>query len=72
MIDGLASPYVAQARRVTVLDAGELVEQGPTRLVLSPSRPFTVSFVETTACLAAKAGSGPGGPPSTGADAPRA
>ncbi|GAA3502842.1 ABC transporter ATP-binding protein [Streptomyces prasinosporus] len=45
------------AHRVAVLDAGELVEQGPARLVLTaPSHPFTVSLVETTARLAARTG----------------
>ncbi|MFD7766857.1 ABC transporter ATP-binding protein [Streptomyces sp. NPDC059787] len=44
----------ALAHRVAVLDAGELVEQGPARQVLTaPSHPFTVSLMETTARLAA-------------------
>ncbi|WP_143652855.1 ATP-binding cassette domain-containing protein, partial [Streptomyces sp. 13-12-16] len=42
------------AHRVAVLDAGELVEQGPARQVLTaPSHPFTVSLTETTARLTA-------------------
>ncbi|MFI2506205.1 ABC transporter ATP-binding protein [Streptomyces sp. NPDC018972] len=44
----------ALAHRVAVLDAGELVEQGPARQVLTaPSHPFTVSLTETTARLTA-------------------
>lgn len=39
----------ALAHRIAVLDAGELVEQGPARRVLTaPSHPFTVSLLETT------------------------
>ncbi|MGW1784607.1 ABC transporter ATP-binding protein [Streptomyces sp. NPDC002143] len=39
----------ALAHRIAVLDAGELVEQGPARRVLTaPRHPFTVSLVETT------------------------
>ncbi len=38
----------AIAHRIAVLDAGELVEQGPAQRVLTtPSHPFTVSLVET-------------------------
>ncbi|MFC8421201.1 ABC transporter ATP-binding protein [Streptomyces sp. NPDC057236] len=45
----------ALAHRVAVLDAGELVEQGPARQVLTaPSHPFTVSLVETTTRLTAR------------------
>ncbi|MFI1422648.1 ABC transporter ATP-binding protein [Streptomyces sp. NPDC020731] len=44
----------ALAHRVAVLDAGELVEQGPARQVLTaPGHPFTVSLMETTARPAA-------------------
>ncbi|MFC5238994.1 ABC transporter ATP-binding protein [Streptomyces atrovirens] len=44
----------ALTHRVAVLDAGELVEQGPARQVLTaPSHPFTVSLMETTARLTA-------------------
>ncbi|MBA4863683.1 ABC transporter ATP-binding protein [Streptomyces sp. PSKA54] len=40
--------------RIAVIDAGELVEQGPAREVLtSPRHPFTVSLVETSVRLAA-------------------
>ncbi|MER6994917.1 ATP-binding cassette domain-containing protein [Streptomyces sp. NPDC000410] len=43
----------APAARIAVLDAGELVEQGPAHRVLtSPRHPFTVSLVETSATLA--------------------
>ena len=36
----------ALAHRIAVLDAGEIVEQGPARRVLtSPSHPFTVSLM---------------------------
>nr|WP_030857451.1 ATP-binding cassette domain-containing protein [Streptomyces sp. NRRL S-37] len=43
----------ALAHRVAVLDAGELVEQGPARQVLTaPSHPFTASLVRTTTRLA--------------------
>ncbi|NUR68251.1 MAG: ABC transporter ATP-binding protein [Streptomyces sp.] len=39
----------ALAHRIAVLDAGELVEQGPARRVLtSPRHPFTRSLMETT------------------------
>ncbi|MFF5159087.1 ABC transporter ATP-binding protein [Streptomyces sp. NPDC000348] len=39
----------ALAHRVAVLDAGELVEQGPTEVVLtSPAHPFTASLVRAT------------------------
>ncbi|MFF4229565.1 ABC transporter ATP-binding protein [Streptomyces sp. NPDC001820] len=45
----------AAAARIAVLDAGELVEQGPARQVLtSPRHPFTVSLVDTSVRLAAK------------------
>lgn len=44
----------ALAHRVAVLDAGELVEQGPARTVLTtPAHPFTASLVRTTTRLAA-------------------
>ncbi|MFF9485426.1 ABC transporter ATP-binding protein [Streptomyces sp. NPDC014676] len=44
----------ALAHRVAVLDAGELVEQGPARQILTaPSHPFTVSLMRTTARPAA-------------------
>ncbi|MFD2690801.1 ABC transporter ATP-binding protein [Streptomyces phyllanthi] len=47
----------ALAHRIAVLDAGELVEQGPAHRVLTePSHPFTVSLMETTARLAARTG----------------
>ncbi|TPQ20963.1 ABC transporter ATP-binding protein [Streptomyces sporangiiformans] len=47
----------ALAHRIAVLDAGELVEQGPARRVLStPSHPFTVSLMETTTRLGAGTG----------------
>jgi peptide/nickel transport system ATP-binding protein len=47
----------ALAHRIAVLDAGELVEQGPTRRILTqPSHPFTASLMETTARLAAGTG----------------
>ncbi|GAA4682063.1 ABC transporter ATP-binding protein [Streptomyces chumphonensis] len=46
----------ALATHVVVLDGGELVEQGPTREVLSrPRHPFTVSLTETSALLTARA-----------------
>ncbi len=46
----------ALAHRVAVLDAGELVEHGPARRVLTaPSHPFTASLVQTTARLGAGA-----------------
>ncbi|WP_031486935.1 ABC transporter ATP-binding protein [Streptomyces bicolor] len=42
------------AHRIAVLDAGELVEQGPVRRVLTdPRHPFTVSLMETTERLEA-------------------
>ncbi|WP_345008760.1 ABC transporter ATP-binding protein [Streptomyces shaanxiensis] len=42
------------AHRIAVLDAGELVEQGPARQVLTePRHPFTVSLMETTERLEA-------------------
>ncbi|MGP4011843.1 ABC transporter ATP-binding protein [Streptomyces sp. 4N124] len=38
------------AHRIAVLDAGELVEQGPAdRILTAPEDPFTVSLMETTA-----------------------
>lgn len=44
----------ALAHRIAVLDAGQLVEQGPARRVLTaPSHPFTVSLMETTTRLGA-------------------
>ncbi|WP_411759829.1 ABC transporter ATP-binding protein [Streptomyces tunisiensis] len=47
----------ALAHRIAVLDAGELVEQGPARRILTePSHPFTVSLMETTARLGAGTG----------------
>ncbi|MEU0031886.1 ATP-binding cassette domain-containing protein [Streptomyces sp. NPDC006335] len=47
----------ALAHRIAVLDAGELVEQGPARQVLTaPGHPFTRSLVETTTRLAAGTG----------------
>jgi peptide/nickel transport system ATP-binding protein len=47
----------ALAHRIAVLDAGELVEQGPAqRILTAPSHPFTVSLMETTTRL--KAGTG--------------
>ncbi|MDC0770992.1 ABC transporter ATP-binding protein [Streptomyces sp. HD] len=45
------------AHRIAVLDAGELVEQGPARRILTePRHPFTISLMETTELL--EAGSG--------------
>ncbi|MFG2551281.1 ABC transporter ATP-binding protein [Streptomyces sp. NPDC048581] len=42
------------AHRVAVLDAGELVEQGPAQQVLTePRHPFTISLMETTERLEA-------------------
>jgi peptide/nickel transport system ATP-binding protein len=42
------------AHRIAVLDAGELVEQGPTgRVLTAPRHPFSVSLMETTAQLEA-------------------
>ncbi|CAM5249971.1 ABC transporter ATP-binding protein [Streptomyces aurantiogriseus] len=42
------------ADRIAVLDAGEVVEQGPAQRVLTePRHPFTVSLMETTARLEA-------------------
>jgi peptide/nickel transport system ATP-binding protein len=39
----------ALAHRIAVLEAGELVEQGPARRVLTtPSHPFTVSLIQNT------------------------
>ncbi|MDT3396762.1 ATP-binding cassette domain-containing protein [Streptomyces sp. B1866] len=47
----------ALADRVAVLDAGELVEQGPARQVLTaPRHPFTASLVAASAELAGAAG----------------
>ncbi|MDX3313898.1 ABC transporter ATP-binding protein [Streptomyces sp. NPDC054884] len=47
----------ALAHRIAVLDAGELVEQGPAQRVLTaPSHPFTVSLMETTTRLGAGTG----------------
>ncbi|MFG2471605.1 ABC transporter ATP-binding protein [Streptomyces canus] len=47
----------ALADRIAVLDAGELVEQGPAQRILTePSHPFTVSLLETTTRLGAGAG----------------
>ncbi|MEU2723172.1 ABC transporter ATP-binding protein [Streptomyces smyrnaeus] len=44
----------ALAHRIAVFDAGELVEQGPARSVMTePSHPFTISLLETTARLEA-------------------
>jgi peptide/nickel transport system ATP-binding protein len=44
----------ALAHRIAVLDAGELVEQGPAQRVLTtPSHPFTRSLMETTTRLGA-------------------
>ncbi|MER6528144.1 ATP-binding cassette domain-containing protein [Streptomyces sp. NPDC001508] len=43
------------AHRIAILDAGELVEQGPARQVLtSPSHPFTVSLMENTTRLGSR------------------
>ncbi|MGW0310945.1 ABC transporter ATP-binding protein [Streptomyces flavidovirens] len=45
----------ALATRIAVLDAGDLVEEGPTRQILtSPQHPFTVSLMETTTRLTAR------------------
>ncbi|MFB6437832.1 ABC transporter ATP-binding protein [Streptomyces sp. NPDC056411] len=45
------------AHRIAVLEAGELVEQGPARRILTePRHPFTVSLMETTARLEAATG----------------
>jgi peptide/nickel transport system ATP-binding protein len=42
----------AVAHRIAVLDAGEIVEQGPSRRILTePRHPFTVSLTETIARL---------------------
>lgn len=42
------------AHRIAVLDAGELVEQGPARRILTePGHPFTIALMETTARLEA-------------------
>lgn len=47
----------ARARRIAVLEAGELVEQGPAQLILrAPSHPFTVSLMRTAARPAAGTG----------------
>ncbi|MEU3145251.1 MULTISPECIES: ABC transporter ATP-binding protein [unclassified Streptomyces] len=47
----------ALAHRIAVLDAGELVEQGSVRQILTePSHPFTVSLIRTTARLATGTG----------------
>nr|WP_246113787.1 ATP-binding cassette domain-containing protein [Streptomyces montanus] len=47
----------ALAHRIAVLDAGELVEQGPAQRVLTaPSHPFTVSLMETATRLGAGTG----------------
>ncbi|MFF9760227.1 MULTISPECIES: ABC transporter ATP-binding protein [Streptomyces] len=44
----------ALAHRIAVLDAGELVEQGPAEVVLTtPAHPFTASLVRTTTRLTA-------------------
>ncbi|GAB2860434.1 hypothetical protein GCM10027074_29550 [Streptomyces deserti] len=46
------------AHRIAVLEAGELVEQGPAhRILTEPRHPFTVSLMDTTARL--EAGTGP-------------
>jgi len=43
------------AHRIAVLDAGELVEQGPAeRILTEPQHPFTVSLMRTTARLEAQ------------------
>ncbi|MFI8090780.1 ABC transporter ATP-binding protein [Streptomyces sp. NPDC086080] len=48
----------ALARRIAVLDAGELVEQGPAhRILTTPSHPFTVSLVGAAARPAVRTGS---------------
>ncbi|WP_037648747.1 ABC transporter ATP-binding protein [Streptomyces flavidovirens] len=45
----------ALATRIAVLDAGDLVEEGPARQILTaPQHPFTVSLMETTARLTAR------------------
>ncbi|WP_367326017.1 ABC transporter ATP-binding protein [Streptomyces sp. HUAS ZL42] len=45
----------ALAHRIAVLDAGELVEQGPARRVLTaPSHPFTVSLMKTATRLGSR------------------
>ncbi|MFJ3667247.1 ABC transporter ATP-binding protein [Streptomyces sp. NPDC090106] len=45
------------AHRIAVLDAGELLEEGPARRVLdAPSHPFTVSLMETAQGLEARRG----------------
>ncbi|MFF7445824.1 MULTISPECIES: ATP-binding cassette domain-containing protein [unclassified Streptomyces] len=42
----------ALAHRIAVLDAGELVEQGPAqRILTTPSHPFTITLMETTTRL---------------------
>ncbi|MFF4274202.1 ABC transporter ATP-binding protein [Streptomyces sp. NPDC001536] len=47
----------ALAHRIAVLDAGELVEQGPAQRVLTaPGHPFTRSLMETTTRLGAGTG----------------
>lgn len=44
------------AHRIAVLDAGELVEQGPAqRILTAPRHPFTISLMETTERLEAGA-----------------
>ncbi|MGW0774965.1 ABC transporter ATP-binding protein [Streptomyces sp. NPDC002835] len=47
----------ATATRIAVLEAGDLVEEGPARqLLTAPRHPFTVRLMETTARLTTRAG----------------
>ncbi|WP_107052990.1 ABC transporter ATP-binding protein [Streptomyces sp. NRRL S-337] len=61
----------ALAHRIAVLDAGEVVEQGPARQLLTdPRHPFTISLMATTRRLGAGAGRCPDAHETTGRTTP--